>query len=91
LVKSYFEKESRKVTIRQSAKGALRARLLVRRCWQWDGKIAKARARLWVAREEADGSFKYSLTNAPESTGIETLAYMQAQRFWIVSGSQSAY
>jgi SRSO17 transposase len=43
-----------------------------------------------VAREEADGTFKYSLTNAPESTGIETLAYMQAQRFWIERAFQDA-
>jgi len=91
LVKRHFEKESRICTIRQSAKGALRARLLVRRCWQWDGKTAKARPRLLVAREEADGSFKYSLTNAPpESAGIETLAYMQAQRFWIERAFQDA-
>jgi SRSO17 transposase len=90
MVKRCFEKESRKVTIRQSLKGALRARLLVKKCWQWNGQEAQARPRLLVAREEADGSFKYSLTNAPESTGIETLAYMQAQRFWIERAFQDA-
>jgi hypothetical protein len=90
LVKRYFESESRPVTIRQSAKGPLRARLLVRRCWQWDGKSPAARARLLVARQEADGTFKYSLTNAPESTDWEQLAYMQAQRFWIERAFQDA-
>jgi SRSO17 transposase len=90
LVKRHFGKESRKVTIRQSAKGALQARLLVKKCWQWDGKSKAARPRLLVAREEADGTFKYSLTNAPESMGIETLAYMQAQRFWIERAFQDA-
>ena len=90
IVQRHFEKESRVVTIRQSAKGVLRARLLVIRCWQWDGRSAAARPRLLVAREEADGTFKYSLTNAPESTGIETLAYMQAQRFWIERAFQDA-
>jgi SRSO17 transposase len=90
LVKTCFEKESRTVTIRHSAKGSLQARLLVKRCWQWDGKSKTARPRFLVAREEADGTFKYSLTNAPESTGIETLAYMQAQRFWIERAFQDA-
>jgi SRSO17 transposase len=90
LVQRHFEKESRWVTIRQTAKGALRARVLAMKCWQWDGKSPQARPRLLVARLEADGSFKYSLSNAPESTGIETLAYMQAQRFWIERAFQDA-
>src|ERR1700728_3141922 len=38
----------------------------------------------------ADGTFKYSLTNAPESTGWERLGYMQAQRFWIERAFQDA-
>jgi SRSO17 transposase len=83
LVKEHFEAESRWVTIRQSAKGALRSRLWVSKCWQWDAHSKAARPRLLVARQEADGTFKYSLTNAPESTNWEQLAYMQAQRFWI--------
>ena len=83
LVKEHLEAESRWVTIRQSTKGALRSRLWVSKCWQWDGHSQAVRARLLVAREEADGTFKYSLTNAPESTNWEQLAYMQAQRFWI--------
>jgi SRSO17 transposase len=90
LVQRHFEKESRLVTIRQSAKGALRARVLVMKCWQWDGRSPQARPRLLVAREEADGSFKYSLSNALESTAVETLAYMQAQRFWIERAFQDA-
>jgi len=90
LVKEHFEAESRWVTIRQSAKGALRARLLVRKCWQWDAHSQAVRPRLLVAREEADGTFKYSLTNAPEATGWEQLAYMQAQRFWIERTFQDA-
>lgn len=90
LVEKHFAAESRLVTIRSSTRGVLRARLLVKRCWQWDGKAAQARARLLVAREEADGSFKYSLTNAPESSDWETLAYRQAQRFWIERAFQDA-
>jgi SRSO17 transposase len=90
LVKKHFEAESRLLTIRQSAKGALRSRLWVKKCWQWDGNSSTVRTRLLVAREEADGTFKYSLTNAPESTRWEQLAYMQAQRFWIERVFQDA-
>ena len=90
MVKERFEEESRWVTIRQSAKGTLRYRLWATKCWQWDGKSEAARLRLLVVRMEADGSFKYSLTNAPESTGWERLGYMQAQRFWIERAFQDA-
>jgi SRSO17 transposase len=90
MVKERFEKQSRWVTIRQSAKGTLRYRLWATKCWQWDGKSAAARPRLLVVRMEEDGSFKYSLTNAPESTGWERLGYMQAQRFWIERAFQDA-
>jgi SRSO17 transposase len=90
MVKERFEKQSRWVTIRQSAKGTLRYRLWATKCWQWDGKSAAARPRLLVVRMEEDGSFKYSLTNAPESTGWEGLGYMQAQRFWIERAFQDA-
>lgn len=90
LAREHFEKESRPVTIRQSTRGPLRARLWVKRCWQWDGKSQRARARLLVVRQEADGSYKYSLTNAPESTAWEELAYRQAQRFWIERAFEDA-
>lgn len=66
------------------------ARPAAERCWPWEGKTTQARPRPLVAREEADGSFKYSLTNASESTDWETLAYRQAQRFWIERAFQDA-
>lgn len=90
LTRAHFEKESRWVTIRRSTRGPLRARLWVKRCWQWDGQSPRARARLLVVRQEADGSFKYSLTNAPESTGWAQLACRQAQRFWIERAFEDA-
>ena len=83
LAAEHFAKESREVTIRETTKGPLRAKIWVREVWQWDGKSAKARRRLLVVRQEQDGSFKYSLSNAPSHTRWERLAYMQAQRFWI--------
>jgi SRSO17 transposase len=48
-------------------------------------------ARLQVAlRQEPDGTFKYSMSNAAPDTPWERLAYMQAQRFWIERCFQDA-
>lgn len=78
LVAQCFEKESREVKLRESTQGVLRAPVMVRSVWLWDGQTEKARARLLVVRKEADGSFKYSLSNLPADTPWEKLA----QRFW---------
>lgn len=85
-----FTAEAREVTIRDATKGPLRALLWMRSVWVWDGKSATARTRLLIVRQEADGTFKYSLSNAPADTPWERLAYMQAQRFWIERCFQDA-
>ena len=41
-----------------------------------------------MVRQEAHGTFKYSLSNARADTPWERLAYMQAQGFWIERGFQ---
>ena len=78
-----FEKESRVVKLRQTTKEPLEYRLMVKEVWQWEKDHDKARRRLLVVRQEADGTFKYSLTNAAPETSWERLGYMQAHRFWI--------
>jgi SRSO17 transposase len=83
LVEEHFAKECREVTIRETTKGPLRAKIWVEEVWQWDGRHGKSRRRVLVVRQEQDGSFKYSLGNVPGHTRWERLAYMQAQRFWI--------
>lgn len=90
LTARYFAAEAREVTIRDATKGSLRALVWVRPVWVWDGKSPAARARRLVVRQEADGTFKYSLTNAAPDTPWERLAYMQAQRFWIERCFQDA-
>jgi SRSO17 transposase len=86
----YFAAEARAVMIRDATKGPLRAPVWVRPVWVWDGKSPTARARLLIVREEADGTFKYSISNAAADTTWERLAYMQAQRFWIERCFQDA-
>ena len=43
-----------------------------------------------MIRQEQDGAFKYSLTNAASDTTWERLAYRQTQRFWIERAFQDA-
>lgn len=90
VAKEYFPRGSRKVTVRDTTKGTMRVRVWVKTVWQWDGKSPTAKRRLLVVREEADGSFKYSLSNADAGTSWERLAMMQAQRFWIERAFQDA-
>jgi SRSO17 transposase len=88
--KEYFSQESRWLTVRETTRGALRARIWVKTLWQWNGTLAPARARLLIVRQEEDGSFKYSLSNGSPELTWERLAYMQAQRFWIERAFQDA-
>jgi hypothetical protein len=84
-----FVKQSREVELRQTTKEVLKYRLWVKELWQWEKTDPQARPRLLVVRQEADGSFKYSLTNAPTQTSWKRLGYMQAQRFWIERAFQT--
>jgi len=84
LAARHFEKQSRLVTQRQTTRGPKRVRLWVRRVWVWDGtKQDSVRARLLIVRREADGTHKYSLSNAPADTPWERLGHMQGQRYFI--------
>jgi len=85
-----FPAESRALTVRETTRGALHARLWVKALWQWDGTSAAARPRLLIVRQEEDGTFKYSLSNCAKETNWERLGYMQAQRFWIERAFQDA-
>lgn len=90
LAKEEFHDHARIITVRESTKGKLKYRIWVKEVWQWERGQSKARRRLLVVREEDDGSFKYSLTNAAANTSWERLGFMQAQRFWIERSFQDA-
>lgn len=85
-----FEKESRWITLRETTKGPLRVQLMVKEVWLWSKEMAEPRRRLLVVRREADGSHKYSLTNASTDLSWERLGFMQAQRFFIERAFQDA-
>jgi SRSO17 transposase len=91
LVARHFQAESRMLSLRETTKGPLRAEILVREVWLWNRRTEqRARPRLLIARRDADGSYKYSLSNAPTDTPWERLGYMQAQRFFIERAFEDA-
>ncbi len=51
----------------------------------WDNQEPKAQQWDLVVRREVNApeTIKYSLTNAPDTTNLQRLAYMQAQRYWV--------
>jgi SRSO17 transposase len=90
LAARHFAKQARALTIRESTRAGVGAKIWVREAWLWDEPNQRARRRLLVVRQHADGAFKYSLSNASADTAWERLAYMQAQRFWIERAFQDA-
>jgi SRSO17 transposase len=88
--KAQFAGNCRPVALRHSTRGVLRAPIWVMAVWQWEPADKQARRRWLVVRQEQDGTFKYSLSNASESITWERLGYMQTQRFWIERAFQDA-
>ncbi len=72
------------IEVRDTTQGILRVRAIHRRVWLWDGQ--EAQARCWtvlVIRDMDQQLIHYALSNAPDSTPLETLVRRQRQRFWI--------
>jgi len=86
------KKAWRRLTIRDSSKGKLVADFLFRRVWIWNKAEKKARCwHLVVRREESsEETIKYSLSNAPDVTTKQRLAFMQGQRFFVERALQDA-
>ena len=73
------------IAIRESTKGKIWVEVLRKRVWVWDGEEEAALCWHLIVRRETDArkEIKYSLSNATETTTIERLAFMQAQRYWV--------
>lgn len=83
LSRENFAAQSRELSYRQGSKGKLCARLWVRQVWCWEPKWGKVRERMLIVRADAEGSFKYSLSNLAEGQSWERYGWIQGQRFWI--------
>lgn len=86
------EESWQRIAFRESTKGRLQADFLTLRVWTWNESEATGRLRHLIVRREigAKEEIKYSLSNAPESTSIERLAFMQGQRFFVERAFQDA-
>jgi SRSO17 transposase len=73
------------VTVRESTKGFITVWALCAHVWLWDGNEKQAHRWHMIVRRERNSknSLKFSLSNAPEETSIERLAFMQGQRFFV--------
>jgi len=71
--------------IRQTTRGPLRVRALRVPVYVWDDRSAEAVKWYLIATQTLgkNPKIKISLSNAPESTELTTLAWMQLQRFWV--------
>ncbi len=79
----------KKVKIRKTTKGRLKAYIHCETVWAWDNKEEKARKRTLIVQRAIDYNgktteTKYSLSNGDmEKYSIEEFAFFQAQRYWV--------
>jgi len=83
LVEEEFAQGHRKLSYRQGQKGELCTRLWIREVWCWEKAWAKPRKRKLIVRRDADGSYKYTLTNLLAEKSWKRYGWLQGQRFWI--------
>lgn len=70
--------------VRKGSKGLVKARILHKSVWVWDGKSSEAYKWHLICRTNLDGGeLKYSISNAPAKTSTKKLAYMQSQRHFV--------
>jgi len=74
-----------RIAVRDSSKGVLQVDAIRRKVWVWDNQESEAQQWDLVIRREVNApeTIKYSLSNAPDTTNLQRLAYMQAQRYWV--------
>jgi SRSO17 transposase len=75
--------DARKVKLRDGENGRVRIRFWAQRVWIWPS-TSEIPIAVWLAvTERADGTVKYSLTNAAETTEWTELARRQGQRYFV--------
>ena len=86
------ETDWKRVALRESTKGTVVVEVLHRRVWLWDGEEPDAHCWHLIVRREiaSPWEIKYSLSNAPEATTTERLAFQQGQRYWVEHAFRNA-
>jgi SRSO17 transposase/predicted Fe-S protein YdhL (DUF1289 family) len=75
--------EPKPIRLRTGENGAVTVQAAAKRIWIWPGKAEAPLACWLLVTEQTDGSKKFTLSNAPEGTSLETLVRWQGQRFFI--------
>lgn len=83
LVDGLEDGQFEEISFRQGAKGEVCGRFWMGEIWHWEKGESAARKRILLVRQDADGSFKYSLTNLPGGKPLKYYAGVQGQRYWI--------
>ncbi len=84
LVNALRKDEWETIELRQTTRGPLRLRAARRRVFVYSNQTGKTRRYTLVVTQTEDcKETKISLTNAAARSGLERLAHMQRQRYWI--------
>ena len=83
--KSQPESSWREKTLREGTKGKVTYEFLRKQVWVWETHTKEARLWHLIVRRDSEtrSDYKYSLSNAPKSTSVNRLAFMQGQRHFI--------
>jgi len=90
--KSLSKSAWKKITIREGTKGALCYEVTTKSIWVWEQDTDRCYKWIVIVRRDpfTKSDLKYSFCNAASNPGLERLAHMQAQRFWIERTFQDA-
>jgi len=89
--KSQPQEAWEKVKVRLGTKDPVEYEYLTGQIWVYHKKYGIRQWHLVVRRDlETKSDYKYSLSNAPERTSKDRLAYMQAQRYWVERSFEDA-
>jgi SRSO17 transposase len=92
LVKSLPKRSWKTMTLRKTTRGVLRVQICRFKVYVWDGESGKVQCWALVATKSlgSNPDTKISLSNAPESTTLRRLGWMQRQRYWVERGFEDA-
>lgn len=85
VVSSFSAGTWKKMTLRDTTRGALKVRICSSKVYVWDGESEKAKCWTLIVTKTlgATSDTKISLSNAPEHTTLRRLGWMQRQRYWV--------
>jgi SRSO17 transposase len=92
LVNSIPAKHWKTMALRSTTRGFLRVRSCRQRVYVWDGESEKVQCWDLIATKTLGNNpdTKISLTNAPQSTTLKRLGWVQRQRYWVERAFEDA-